>query len=366
MKEILKKIVHLKWGILFGSIFIVSFANGQTDFKSGYVIKEIGDTLFGEIDYRGDIRMSEVCRFRENSNASELIFSPQEIYAYRFAGGKYFISKEINGAIKFMEYLINGQVNIYYLRDSGGDHYYIDKNGERISEMTYEETVVRLETDRLNKTKSYLKKSKKHIGLLKLYMQDAPGVQNQIINFGKPNHKNLIKIAENYHNEVCDDGECIIYEKKLPPLKIELEVIGGLTFYNYEFNDLTKFKSFGIITHIWLPRTNEKLFLRTGVFYSAIDESTISKTKYGLDRKIKVPVQIEYLYPEGIIKPKFAFGINVYGLVYTFSLMAGFNVKLNKSFYLTVNYDIDFVPKTLITPGEVFSQALHAGIQIKF
>jgi len=51
----------------------------QTVFKPGYVIKEAGDTIFGEIDYRGDLLMNNRCRFRVSKNYDENEYSPYDI-----------------------------------------------------------------------------------------------------------------------------------------------------------------------------------------------------------------------------------------------------------------------------------------------
>lgn len=104
----------------------------------GYVITNPGDTLFGEIDYRGDLLMGKLCRFKDN-NGEEQEFLPAGIQGYRFIDSKYYISLEVNGRNVFLEYLINGKVSIYYLRDDAGDHYYIDKEGEVMKEIPYNE-----------------------------------------------------------------------------------------------------------------------------------------------------------------------------------------------------------------------------------
>ena len=51
--------------LLFGLLMIIEFLNAQTDFRPGYIIENSGDTIHGEIDYRGDILMGNVCRFKD-------------------------------------------------------------------------------------------------------------------------------------------------------------------------------------------------------------------------------------------------------------------------------------------------------------
>ena len=128
----------------------------------------------------------------------------------------------------FLEYLINGNIDVYYFRDLDGNHYYIEKEGEGLTEIPYNESIKYDE----EMQKRYLYQSNAHYGVLNYYMRDASDFQNQIKAIKKPNHDNLIKLAENYHKKVCIDEECIIYEKKLPFVKFSIEPYWGITQYN--------------------------------------------------------------------------------------------------------------------------------------
>jgi len=181
--------------ILFGLLLSTEILNAQSDFRSGYIIKTTGDTIFGKIDYRGDLFMSRLCKFKDIDN-SITEYSPNDIEAFRFLDSKYYVSRTIDNNKSFMEYLIKGKVNIYYMRDDKGGHYYIDKEDVRLTEIPYEEGIKYVD----NKQVFY--ESTKHIGFLKYYMQDAPELQTRIQSVKKPDHQNLIKLAEDYHNAV--------------------------------------------------------------------------------------------------------------------------------------------------------------------
>jgi len=349
--------MKLKFLFVVALIFVVGILNAQTDFRSGYVINNTGDTIYGKIDYRGDLLMGKVCRFKNSDNIIST-YSADHILAYRFIDGKYYISKEINGKFQFLEFLINGKVNIYYLRDDNGDHYFIDKDEYGLNEIFYEQEIRTIDD------KDRLYQSKKHIGLLSYYMQDAPELQRKINRILKPEHQNLLKIAEDYHNVVCKDEECIIYEKTQPILKVNLEVLGGAV--NYEnvvgLNDKFYFQG-GIIANLWMPRINEKIYFRTGLLRSAINEFRGEEVLY------KIPLQIEYIYSKYLINPKFAFGINYYKPFHqTVAFMAGLNVRLSKSINWSINYEVDFNPNTnfVLNPDSKFSDNILTGINIKF
>jgi hypothetical protein len=340
-----------------GLVFTTSFVFAQTNFRPGYVINSKGDTLKGTIDYRGDLLMGEVCCFKVNDKAEERIFYPDDITSFRFIDSKYFISKEVNGKKVFLEFLINGKINIYYRRDETGDHYYIEKEGEKFSDLSYVEEV------RYRGNTPYLYQSKNHIGLLTYFMKDAPGLKSRIEDLKKPDHKGLVRLAEDYHNAVCKDESCIIYEKKVPVLKVDLEIIGGGVDFRY-INDIIDNYYFqaGIITHFWMPRANEKLFFRTGFLRSEV------QLKNGKSVIYRFPIQIEYIYPKGIIRPKLAVGVNLYKpFLQTSSFMGGVNIKLLKSLYLAIDYDIDFITieNVPLIPAKLFSQSLSCGLQIK-
>ena len=221
--------MSLRTLVLVGILLSTIVVNAQTDFRPGYIIENSGDTLYGEIDYRGDILMNTICTFKSVENVTHK-YSPYDIHSFRFIDSKYYISREVNGIKVFLEYLINGEINIYYARDDTGDHYYLDKAGVKLTEIPYEEGV-----RKINNRKVYYE-TRRHYGLLKYYMQDAPEFQSQINKVKKPEHKSLIDLAEDYHNFVCEGEECIIYEKKLPLIKVDLEPVIGLIIYKNEIS----------------------------------------------------------------------------------------------------------------------------------
>lgn len=348
--------MKIKRLIFFGLLISTGALNAQTDFSPGYVIINSGDTLYGKIDYRGDLLMSNSCKLKTDENIVKE-FSPKDILSYRFFDGKYYVSRKIDGKSVFLEYLIKGKVNIYYVRDAKGDYYFLDKEGVKMTEIPYDEGIKYVD----NKHVFY--ESTKHIGFLNYYMQDAPEFQKRIKSIKKPEHQNLIKLAEDYHNAVCKGEKCIIYEKKQPFMKVNFEFVGGVVNFEnvQDLNDKFYFQS-GILAHFWLPRTNEKLFFRTGLQYSVIETDKNKNSIY------KFPIQIEYIYPKSKIRPKIAYGINLYESFYpTVALMGGINVKLHESSYWSINYDIDFVPneKFALIPYKQFSYSILTGIYIK-
>lgn len=297
--------------------------HAQTSFKPGFVISLNNDTTYGEIDSRGDLQMSKICRFKDAAN--EVIeYYPGDILAFRFVDGKYFVSKQYGGESVFLEFLIKGKVNIYYLRSDDGNRYFIDKEDLGLTEIPYEEGIRMVDGKR------------------------------------KPGHNNLMKLAETYHNTVCDDDKCIVYEKKLPVFKVEPEVVAGVVRYMDVVHAVNNYNlQGGVIGNIWMPRAHENIYLRTGLLYARPELS-------GIDKSIlKIPVQLEYIYPGKIMKPKIAYGFNFYQPAYiSVGIMAGLNVKLSKNISLTLHADIDFIPNEYIgmIPDKLMAYGVLSGV----
>jgi hypothetical protein len=337
--------------ILIGLLIFTKALTAQTDFRSGYVIKLSGDTLHGKIDYQSDLLMSKNCKFEYGGNRITN-YLPDSIIAFKFIDGRYYVSREINEKREFLECLIDGRISVFYMRDEEGDHYFLDKEGLELTELPYKEGV------KLVNNKQVYYQTTKHIGALTYFMQDAPKLKTRIASFAAPTHKNLIQLAEDYHNEVCEEQKCIIYKKKLPLLKIIPELTGGVINYFHveNLNNKLYFQT-GIITHIWIPRVNEKMYVRTGILFSQL-EFADGKTNF-----YKIPVQFEYFYPKGIFRPRLSYGLNFYYPTNTsVSLNLGTNIKLTKSAFISATYEIEFNPTMMILPGSLLANSFNIGI----
>jgi hypothetical protein len=342
----------------------------QSVFREGYVIDLKNDTLVGELDYRGDIAMGEKCVFKLKGSATVVEYKPTDIQGYRFKDDRYFVAKEIEGEKVFLEFLIKGKISIYYLRNLLEERYFIEKEGEKLTELPYKEGIVYGSPK--DPYATYLSQSNTHKNILKQYMKDAPKFQSSIDKLQKPQHDDLIKLAKNYHNAVCKDESCIVYKKKTPRINLTVEAVVGVLKYSKSENIEQKdYLNLGVLAHFWLPRVNEKLYLRTGFIYSQVKIPTITNIPSGeanLTNLFKIPVQIEYIYPKGNIRPAFAYGVNIYQpLGLSVGFMGGINVKLSEKMALSFNYDIDFIPYENITfiPTTFFSHDALIGLKVR-
>jgi hypothetical protein len=314
---------------LFPLFILTTFLNGtsQSSFRPGYYITWENDTVYGLIDYRGEVRNSSFCLFKKDETSEPKRYEPADIQAYRFTDSKYYVSRSIilQGQEKqvFLEFLVNGITNLYFYRDINYYSYFIEnKNGEWL-ELTND-----VITEHRDGKGEIHRNSNRYIGLLRATFADSPEIQPQIDRASLA-HKSLINLTKTYHDFVCtDDEECTIYEKKLPLMKVRIAPVvkGGVAFLsfreginsNYKFNPEV-FPSAGILLNASLPRMNEKLSFELEVdvnsfnFHGSFEEENRSIKEY-YDAYIDVvslqpSLAVKYTIPTGRVKPSISAGV---------------------------------------------------------
>lgn len=330
--------------------------NAQTEFRPGYIVLKDKDTLFGEIDYRSDKIMARVCKFKKDKTV--LKYSPFDIESYRFTDGKYFVSKKVNGKSVFLQFLIEGRLNVYYYQDdkSNDSFYFLENEKGDFKEIPYKEEVV------LINGKYYDQKSLRYKGFLTVFTAEAPELQSEINAIEKPGHDNLIKLAKDYHNSVCDTEKCIVYEAKHRKSKVSLEMQAGV--FKFTTNEITEsvvdktVSQVGVIAHFSIPSLGDKWYLKTGLLHSKLSYSNTSESMY------TVPFHIEYIHFKGRVRPKFSYGPNFNEIAST-SLNVGVNVQLSESFFWSINTSLDFKGRYLFLPGKSIGGSVNTGLFIK-
>ena len=348
--------------LLAGFIFITGVLNAQPDFKRGYIIKKSGDTVAGEINYTGDINMSKICEFRNAEN--EIVeYFPNDILGYRFSEGRFYVSKKVNKTKVFLEYVIKGKVNVYYMADIKGDHYYIDKHNMQLSEIFYEEKL------RYVDDVPYYTRSTRHYGILYTYMKDDPDIQKCIQTIKIPSRKNLIKLAKMYQHDVGDGENCVVFEKKPPVINVAVIPFTGVTKYKV-FNSFVN--EMGGFIYFNSPRSSMKHFyLKTGLVHHRLKE-------YGNNLDIfKIPLQLQYIYSASRLQPWMSGGFNVFIGTFndnnfsaqTFSLNIGLDYRISKKFYLSTGFNSDYpqMLKTIMNDSydfDIVSYSIIIGLRI--
>lgn len=323
---------------------------GQTVFRPGYVVKNSKDTIFAQLGYRGDLQMGRSCQVKKDGNIT--VYAPDEIEGYAFSDGRVFVAAEVDGTNVFLERLAKGVISLFYLRDENADRYFLDKEDLRLTELVYDKEIRKVDG------KSLEFESSTHIARLNYFMENSPWAQKNTDQLGKPQHDNLLKLIEGYHKRIGREDELIIYEKKKKVSKVNLELLGASRNY-FNVPDLQDqwYTETGLIAHIWMPRTSEKLFFRTGVSYSRL------ALENGTDSHFSVPVQLEYIYPKGFIRPRVAYGPVFHAIASnTVAVNAGLNARVYNNFFLSLAVDTGFNQLLVFLPESYLSTSIQLGV----
>ena len=356
---------------------ISCFCNCQKGFLPGYVISNDFDTIYGFIDMKSNYHNSMFCEFRQEENSEPKTYNPGEIRGFRIENTKFYVSRKItiNGGEKtvFLEYLVNGIVNLYYLKDIATDYYFIEKDGV-LNQLTNEEIAVKVGDV------SYTRESKKYIGILNFLFKDSPQTLRKIpaTGFG---YNSLISITKDYHNNVCKNLECIDYTKSTK-VKIRLEPYLGIRLswtiiYGSPVKSYCLRPNGGINIRFIPYRINTAWSINSGVFYVSNnfsknfiatpgDYPCYTGIKYSM---IGIPIALTYTFPGNKVQPFISFGYinslitnnstteieyqqlgtlsHTYGqksfYCGGFSLDAGLKHNLNRSNYIFIRNELEII-----------------------
>jgi hypothetical protein len=179
-------------------------------FQSGYIITLENDTIQGILQEHTKKTYTRLCDFRDEKGGA-FKYTPNEIKAYKFIGGLFYIAKEIEieseKNLVFLEYIFNGAVDIYY----NGENfvYYIFKDGKQIN-------LENKKNKSVNNGMEYSANDNRFKGILINVFIDAPELIDDI-NKIKLNSADLIKIAKKYHKLKNNDNFTIPSEYNKRP-----------------------------------------------------------------------------------------------------------------------------------------------------
>ncbi len=193
------------------TLFSSIYTHAQDDFRPGYLVTAVHDTIHGYIDYGNPKQNAKYCLFRQNDEARIQRYNPMDLLFYQYEGSKKYVSKSvvIDGQVQvfFFEYLLDGIIELYFLAHIHDDYFYLEKNGV-LYELSDRTEVV--ETDQ-GLRKRYVNH---YSGTLKSIMKDAPSLMENIDDM-ELSYNSLISLSRSYHDLICTDGTpCIVYSKR--------------------------------------------------------------------------------------------------------------------------------------------------------
>jgi hypothetical protein len=341
--------------ILISALFVIMFSSicfAQNDWKTGYIIKNQGDTIYGFIDNRDSKSNSMHCYFRKNANEEVQLFEPKYLTGYRIDDGNFYITKTVEKSgvdtLIFLEFLVQGKVNVYHTRDDV-DRYYVEKDSKlyELKDTEMKRSIYDTDTTTASRYTVYLENKKEYVGILTVLMQDGD-IQSDISKSSLET-KSLIKIAKEYHEKVCTSEKCIIYEKSIKPAHITKVIYTGISLNNLNFGGrVISDYAFGSLLGLRLEfenaiEWNENLSIvldftlhhftnyrlkqnsksdRAVVFYNDVsylldrNATYIAEhTKSFLDVDIKtialdIPITMNYTFSKGKVRPYIGAGID--------------------------------------------------------
>jgi len=311
--------------ILFLFLFISSF--GQSDFRQGYYITRDNDTIHGLIDLRSNADNCKFLNFIKDEHSLKQTFLPSTVQSYRFNDGKYYVSKEIqlNGEKKnvFLEFVVNGIADLYAYYDGIELRFFLEDTNGNLLELSNETLDISIEGKG-----EYQRNSLKYIGILKATFADCMEIQPDIEK-AKLNYKSLINLTKEYHNYVCTDEECIIYQKPVPKMQVKIAPVLGVNVSKLSFREkpYSNFKfdpsispSLGFIIDASFPELNERISVEMGcnINFSkthSLYEKHIDVYTYAYDANLELTalqpsIALKYTFPTGSIRPFAAVGVN--------------------------------------------------------
>lgn len=306
--------------VFFTIIFVHVTLFGQADFSHGYLILNSNDTLYGYIDLRDSKYNSQICRFRENMDSEIHEYRPFNIKAYYFDIGKFYISKviKLNSAIDtvFVEYLVDGVVNLYYYKDEKNIYYIFEKEGNEPVYITNNEVYTIAE----NGVK-YVKENITNRGLLIYYLNEYPEIREKIYKM-KLEQKYIIPMIDEYNRKICPDEECIIYSKNIksvfslgPTFGLnQNRVLFGASGYQVGNESVDYGMLYGISAESTYPTQNKRSYFSFSLFYleheqKAGNPSFLIHLKY---KNIGYNISSYYCYNHYKIQP--FLGVGFFGM----------------------------------------------------
>ncbi len=323
------------------SCFFAASVFAQTDFLPGYVVKSSGDTIRGLIYMGSSKENSQKCIFKLNKKAKSTAYRPDDIQSYHYDNSLFYFSRpiKVEGEIKrvFLEWAVKGKLDLFlYVDPKKAMRYFVDKGDGGFVELV---NTTRQVTDSAGGR--FLRENKEYAATLAIMLQDCPTIIPEIYS-SKFEAKDLIKVSADYHNKVCPDQQCTIFERpmsgkivrigpfieyysstlKQPVFTTYSGVVQALSKIHYQtVNTFSAGAFFELSNFTFL---SPRVVLRTELSYvQAKYGDAVYGTIYAVNR-IRLAEMFKYSFTLGRFRPSLAVGpafyIRTYGNTYNKSV----------------------------------------------
>ena len=215
----------MKTKFLFAVIlfFISTIGKSQNDFRNAYYINSNNDTIHGLINFKGHYATYKTIKFKKEINSAIIELTINDAKSVRFKNEGYLVQfslPEESSEILFVEQLIEGIVDIFCFKKDREINYYIRKE---------DGDLIKLKNSKLSVNengKTYIKRGMEYAGILSLLFNDSPSSVKKIP-FTTLSPNSLVDISKFYHDDVCDDYECMVYSKKKVKFNFDIGITAG-------------------------------------------------------------------------------------------------------------------------------------------
>jgi len=276
----MKKVLLLLLTLLFSSVIY-----SQENPERGFIITNNNDTIYGMLDFRTERLNSKQCTFKADNSDEYKTYTPDDIVGYRFMkNGKFYVSKQFEYENQkhtlFAEYMVKGMLSVYRVLDFDKYEVYFfeDEEGKVLAYRNVRNITKIDDTSTKNAQSLYTFVSKSLCAV-------------EDVKIGNMSPKQVIKLAYDYHNDVCTSNEdCIQYEydarNDLP--RINFGVNGGIiSFFSEDdgFSYSNIIPTFGVNLDIRLDRSAKNKLFQVSINYAYSNISpkfdTGSRVLYG-------------------------------------------------------------------------------------
>lgn len=216
----------------------------QNGYVNGYVVKNSGDTLRGQIYFPGwDITPGKI-QFRQ-ANAAEEQFSASQLKMFSISGIDNYISGFVtldaspvnDGSLLtvdssilhtdsiFLRVVVNGSASLYYYRSGDQKQHFLIGKNNAINELIYHRYNV------MQNGLQYVREDRKFIGQLTYYLSDCPEMKNSFDNL-KYSESSLQPLFVTYAN--CK-GSNNTFIAKQNSISARVGVLAGASFSSVTF-----------------------------------------------------------------------------------------------------------------------------------
>jgi len=311
-------------------IFLVlSFLSGinaiaQSDFKPGLIITTTNDTIRGFVDHKKNSLNAKECVFKKSADSESHVYKPGEINGYRIDHDKFYVAKKINGEKLFLEFLVDGIVNLYYYDQNGNDRFFLERDTALVA-LTNDKTTFYTSTPQGFGEVKVEKMSNKYKGVLNYEFRDDTKMVPKI-RTATFDEKSLIKLVKQYHADVCTDQSCIVYTKSthsdisigpsISWITASMQMDGSNdhvrdTQLSYgveiQYRPPFLFYRWSLLTGVAFSK-NSFTGAFTGRYYDYTYDLTYNvKLSYDV---IRIPIVFQYTFPSKKIQPFIHAGVN--------------------------------------------------------